>query len=210
MKFKFFAIAPILVLIVVASSSSIQAAEVPTRPSFFPTGWTKLPTFKPTLKPLLKPIAKPMIYVTPSAEATALGERILNVDLMLDGQMIQRLQAISGKPDAQVFRVGRDSRRGSAEPLPQGTYAIGVVDRGAGLSAAIGNTFIPITPLFQTSRRYLGIHRDADRNQKGGEGTLGCIGLLSQQDIDTIANFVTLHRASTLVVDYSLPQPGRG
>lgn len=169
-----------------------------------------MPAFRPTLKPLVKPIAKPMIYVTPSSETTALGERILNVDLMLDGQMVQRLQAISGKPDAQIFRVGRDSRSGSAEPLPQGTYVIGAVDRGAGLSQAIGNTFIPITPLFQTSRRYLGIHRDADRDRKGGEGTLGCIGLLSQQDIDAIANFVTVYHASKLVVDYSLPQPGRG
>lgn len=147
-----------------------------------------------------------MLYVTPSAETTPLGERILNLDLLVDGKVMQRLPAISGRPKLQALRIGRDSKRGSEEPLPQGTYRVGAVDRGPGLAKAIGNTFIPILPMFFTTRKYLGIHRDADRAEKDGAGTLGCLALLNQQDIDTVAEFVTTHRVNTLVVDYGLPQ----
>lgn len=146
------------------------------------------------------------IYVTLSPDLTEIGERILNFDLVVDGQIVQRLQAVSGKANTQYFRRGLESRSGSHEPLPQGIYQIGDVDRGPGLSRAIGNTFIPITPQFATYRRLLGIHRDADRS-RGGAGTEGCLGLLTQQDIDTVANFVITYRVKTLVVNYGLP-PG--
>lgn len=143
------------------------------------------------------------IYVTLSPESTATGERLLNFDLVVNGQIVQRLQAISGKAERQYFRRGLESRSGSHEPLPQGVYRIGAVDRAPGLSQAIGDTFIPITPQFSTQRRLLGIHRDADR-AIGGAGTEGCLGLFTQQDIDTVANFVMTYRVKTLVVNYGL------
>lgn len=144
------------------------------------------------------------LEVTLTPDRTEAGERLLNVDLVLDGQVIQRLQAISGKPDVQYFRTGRESIAGSREPLPQGIYTIGAVDQGPDLPLSLGPIFIEIFPQFATQRSALGIHLDGDRAFQQGAGTLGCLGLLSQQDIDTVTNFVTTYHPRRLVVDYGL------
>ncbi len=144
------------------------------------------------------------LRVTLSSKFTETGERILNVDLVRDGEVLERFQAVSGKPQKQAFRVGNASKAGSREPLPQGLYAIGQVDRGAGLPFAMGKTFIPVTPQFSTSRSGIGIHRDADRMIPGGSGTIGCLGLLNQTEIETLADFVSSHNVKTLIVDYGL------
>ncbi len=147
------------------------------------------------------------LRVTLSSKFTETGERILNVDLVSEGQVLERFQAVSGKPRKQAFRVGSESKAGSREPLPQGIYAIGQVDRGTGLPFAMGKTFIPVTPQFSTSRSGIGIHRDADRMIPGGSGTIGCLGLLNQTEIETLADFVSSHNVKTLIVDYGLKQP---
>ena len=144
------------------------------------------------------------LRVTLSSKFTETGERILNVDLVSEGQVLERFQAVSGKPRKQAFRVGSESKAGSREPLPQGLYAIGQVDRGTGLPFAMGKTFIPVTPQFSTSRSGIGIHRDADRMISGGSGTIGCLGLLNQTEIETLADFVSSHNVKTLIVDYGL------
>lgn len=144
------------------------------------------------------------LRVTLSSKFTETGERILNVDLVSEGQVLERFQAVSGKPRKQAFRVGSESKAGSREPLPQGIYAIGQVDRGTGLPFAMGKTFIPVTPQFSTSRSGIGIHRDADRMIPGGSGTIGCLGLLNQTEIETLADFVSSHNVKTLIVDYGL------
>lgn len=142
--------------------------------------------------------------LTPTTQFTATGERILNLDLIVDSKLVARVQAVSGKPGVQNFRLGRDSKAGSREPLPQGVYRVGAVDRNGGLPAAMGDTFIPITPLFSTARTGIGIHRDADRAIQGGSGTIGCLGILSQAGIDTVAKFVNTYRVKTLTVDYGI------
>ncbi len=68
----------------------------------------------------------------------------------------------------------------------------------------MGDIFIPVTPLFATARSGIGIHRDADRHIQGGSGTIGCLGILSTKDVETVAKFVTTYRVKTLVVDYGL------
>lgn len=144
------------------------------------------------------------LEVTLTPDRTPDGERLLNVDLVLDGQVIQRLPAISGKPDVQYFRTGPESIAGSREPLPQGIYRIGTVDRGPDLPLSLGPIFIEIFPQFATQRSALGIHLDGDRILRDGAGTLGCLGLLSPQDIDAVTNFVTTYHPQRLVVDYGL------
>jgi len=135
---------------------------------------------------------------------TSTGERILNLDLIVDGSVVDRVQAVSGKPGVQRFRLGKDSRAGSREPLPQGVYRVGAVDRAGGLPYAMGDTFIPLTPLFATSRSGIGIHRDSDRHIKGGSGTIGCLGVLDKASIDKVADFVNAYPVKTLTVDYGL------
>lgn len=135
---------------------------------------------------------------------TATGERLLQLELIVDGTVIDRVQAVSGKPTVQRFRLGPDSRAGSREPLPQGTYRVGAVDRNGGLPYAMGDTFIPLTPLFATARSGIGIHRDSDRHLPGGSGTIGCLGVLTQAGIDRVADFVKSYPVTTLTVDYEL------
>jgi lysozyme len=135
---------------------------------------------------------------------TATGERILKLELIVDGTVLDQVQAVSGKPSVQNFRLGRESRSGSREPLPQGVYQVGAVDRNGGLPYAMGDTFIPLTPLFATARSGIGIHRDSDRHIKGGPGTIGCLGVLTQDSINKVADFVHTYPVKTLTVDYGL------
>lgn len=143
------------------------------------------------------------LRLTPSPRFTKTGERILTLTLIRNGQVIQELPAVSGKADVQYFRTGSQSRSGSREPLPQGVYRVGGVDRAGGLPAAMGDTFIPLTPLFATNRTGIGIHHDADR-ATGGAGTIGCLGLLEKRGIQTVADFVSQYQVSKLIVDYGL------
>lgn len=147
-----------------------------------------------------------LLRLTLSPNFTSTGERILSLALIRDGKVIKQIQAVSGKADVQYFRLGPASKAGSREPLPQGVYRVGAVDRGTGLPAAMGTTFIPVTPLFSTNRSGIGIHHDADRNV-GGAGTIGCLGILDKNSTNTVADFVTTHRVTKLVVDYGLANP---
>mgnify|MGYP002784310398 CR=1 FL=1 len=150
------------------------------------------------------PKQEALLRLTPTAKYTETGERILKLEMLVNGKLVDTVQAVSGKPKVQHFRLGRDSRSGSREPLPQGIYRVGGIDRGAGLPYAMGNTFIPVTPLFATARSGIGIHRDADRHVPGGSGTIGCLGVLNQAGIDAIAQFVSNYNVKTLIVDYGL------
>jgi len=144
-----------------------------------------------------------VLRLTLSPRFTATGERILTLALVRNGQVLHTLQAVSGKADVQYFRTGQQSRSGSREPLPQGVYRVGSVDRSGGLPAAMGDTFIPLTPLFATNRNGIGIHHDADR-AIGGAGTIGCLGLLEKRSVQTVAQFVSQYQVKKLIVDYGL------
>lgn len=181
----------------IASTIALIAAAIPslnpTPAAANPADGTKI-SWVATKQPLLR--------VTLSPRLTETGERLLNLDLVVNGQVQQRLQAVSGKADVQNFRLGQVSRANSREPLPQGIYVLGQVDRAGGLPQAMGDTFIPLAPQFSTGRSGLGIHRDADRPV--GPGTIGCLALLTQDDIDTVASFVSAYHVRTLIVDYGL------
>lgn len=181
----------------IASTIALMAVAVPglnsTPAVATPTDGTKI-SWVATKHPVLR--------VTLSPELTKTGERLLNLDLVVNGQVKQRLQAVSGKADVQNFRLGQASRANSREPLPQGIYTIGQIDQAGGLPQAMGDTFIPLSPQFSTGRSGLGIHRDADRPV--GPGTIGCLALLNQRDIATVASFVTTYNVRTLIVDYGL------
>ncbi len=142
--------------------------------------------------------------LTLTNQFTSTGERILNLELLLDGKVSDRVQAVSGKSPVQQFRTGRDSRSGSREPLPEGVYSVGAVDRAGGLPRAMGDTFIPLTPQFATARDGIGIHWDADRHVPGGAGTIGCLGVLRRDHLNRVAEFVATYRVRTLTVDYGL------
>ncbi|MDX2244625.1 MAG: L,D-transpeptidase [Leptolyngbyaceae cyanobacterium bins.302] len=188
MKRKSVAIASVLaILTAINAGMTATYAQTPISPK---VGW-------------VAPKAATM-RLTPTTKFTSTGERVLHLDLFVDGKLVQRIQAVSGKPGVQRFRLGRDSKAGSREPLPQGVYRVGAVDRNGGLPYAMGDTFIPITPLFSTARSGIGIHRDADRHLEGGSGTIGCLGVLSQSGIDSVADFVNTYRVKTLTVDYGL------
>lgn len=189
MKRNFVAIASLLTITAHLGLPAFAQTEVSTRPSQ-PASWVAPPSA--TLR------------LTLTNRFTPTGERILHLDLIVDNTLYDRVEAVSGKPGLQQFRLGRDSRSGSKEPLPQGIYRVGTVDRQGGLPFAMGDTFIPLTPLFATARNGIGIHRDNDRHIRGGSGTIGCLGVLNQADMDKVAEFVNTYPVSTLTVDYGL------
>lgn len=211
MNWKYCAIAPLLTATTTLLTALPSAASTP-QPNIIPANsvTTQVSSLQATKQAWVAPknivSEAAVLRLTPTKQKTATGERLLNLDLIINGKVVQQIQAVSGKPDVQNFRLGQNSKAGSREPLPQGIYRIGTVDRGAGLPFAMGDTFIPVTPLFATARSGIGIHRDADRHLPGGAGTIGCLGILNQQGIRDVAHFVTTYRPKTLIVDYGLSQ----
>ena len=60
----------------------------------------------------------------------------------------------------------------------------------------LGPIWIGIEPQFPTGRGHLGIHLDRNANS----GTLGCVGLIRWDDMQTLAGLVQRRNVRTLVV----------
>lgn len=118
----------------------------------------------------------------------------LNLQVVNDrGEVAGIFKVVSGLPDAQVFRKGDSSVRGSMEPLPEGKYAVGLIEWAdvrdnydASWGTGIGAAWMSLTPQFPTMRAAIGIHIDYNVL-----GTLGCVGFPSVKEFK---RFVTLIR----------------
>ncbi len=64
----------------------------------------------------------------------------------------------------------------------------------------LGPIWIGIEPQFPTGRGYLGIHLDPSANRNANSGTLGCVGLIRWDDMQTLAGLVQRRNVRTLVV----------
>lgn len=119
------------------------------------------------------------------------------LEVYLDGQIIYTLEAVSGRAYSQQRNR---NIAGTEAPLPDGEYRISQrIQRGS--MREVGETFIPVYPLFQTGRRDLGIHYDPSFNQNNGEdGTSGCIGLTNKADRNLINRFVQNYHPQELIV----------
>jgi lysozyme len=66
----------------------------------------------------------------------------------------------------------------------------------------VGDVVIDLEPLFSTARSGILIHLDA--NKERSPGTAGCLGLLSQDDMDRVLMWFDQNSPTRCYVDYGL------
>ena len=92
-------------------------------------------------------------------------------------------------------------RSGTRAPLPAGRYCHGPVEPvGLADLRELGPIWIGIEPQFPTGRGHLGIHLDLSAKCNANSGTLGCLGLIRWDDMQTLAGLVQRRNVRTLVV----------
>jgi lysozyme len=123
---------------------------------------------------------------------------------------ISTLHCVSGQPNAQTFRLGRDSKAGSNEPLPQGEYSLGAVEWASGWRGdyaknwndGLGPVWVALTPKFNTERSALGLHLDANRT--ASPGSAGCLTVTTLDDLKTLVGWFDKYKPTKLVCDWQI------
>jgi hypothetical protein len=119
------------------------------------------------------------------------GNPIYTLHLCVGGKEIKNYQIVSGRNFTQTKNRHQS---GTHSPLPDGKYrmsknltqgTLAEVGRVSGLG--FSQPFLPISPLFGTSRSALGIHVDPSYNRDPKEdGTSGCIGITNTADFKAL------------------------
>ena len=126
------------------------------------------------------------------------GDPIWDLRLQIPGEPERHFEAVSGRADRQ--RANRH-QLGSEAPLPVGSYWIGAVEPlGKHGPRELGPIWIGIEPQFETGRRVLGIHLDPSAGRNWNSGTSGCVGLIRERDMLTLADLLRRSGTSRLVV----------
>lgn len=124
-----------------------------------------------------------------------------------EGQILDTMTISSGIRSRQIFRKAKDSRGGSLEPVPEGTYSLGSPEWTSGsFGAGLGPMWVSVNPTGatrETGRAAIGIHLDSNRNS-GGAGTAGCLGIQNMDDLRRVDAWFKQHKPTELVVDYGL------
>lgn len=161
--------------------------------------------------PPAKPPTKSQLRLTRTDTTDNRGLVVLRLDLMEKGKATSTMYVVSGAPGAQNFRLGRDSRAGSLEPLPQGRWRISSIAWAAGKDNYSGNFGPGLGPASvalsylgpgTTQRSAIEIHYDA--NHGSSPGTAGCVGLNSIADLRTLVGWLRRVDPKVLVVDWGL------
>lgn len=154
------------------------------------------------------------------------GLLIMTLTLYKDGVEHDSMSVRSGQPKYQNLRKAVDSMSGSAEPTPEGHYALGDYDSfdqpgenginwasgvvgdfsvnwesiaspiWTGIHPASDQPMHPVAP-----RASMGVHLD---NPAGWPGTIGCVGLQSMEDCKRWYEWNMGERVTDLYVDYGL------
>ena len=161
--------------------------------------------------PPAKPHTESQLRLVRTGTTDGRGLEVLRLDLMENGKATGTLNVVSGAPGAQRFRLGKDSRAGSLEPLPQGRWRIEDIAWAAGKDNYSGNwgpglgpASVPLTYLGPgtTQRSAVEIHYDA--NHGSSPGTAGCVGLNSIGDLKTLVGWLRRLDPQVLVVDWGI------
>jgi hypothetical protein len=157
--------------------------------------------------PMPEPPAEPLAAVSSGSvlvlERTSkrlprTGDPIWDLRLQIPGQPERHFAAVSGRADRQT---ANRHRMGSEAPLPAGSYWIGAAEPlGRHGPQELGPIWIGIEPQFETGRRVLGIHLDPSAGRNWNSGTSGCVGLIHERDMRTLAELLRRNGTSTLVV----------
>lgn len=146
----------------------------------------------------------------------------LRLAYVKDGQEVGAMMVCSGQPKNQFFRIGRESKAGSYEPLPEGKWGMRNIEWKAGKdNYSPANSWAPgVGPVrvwldYQgpgtTARSAILIHLDANRPPLGRcPGTAGCIGIYNVADFKRLVTWLRDTDPRDLYVDWGLgtcPQP---
>jgi L,D-transpeptidase catalytic domain len=128
----------------------------------------------------------------------SLGNPIYKLEAYLNGKQYYSFDAVTGR----AFTQNRNRHQSGTEaPLPNGSYSVSSKIIPGSIYEA-GETFLPVSPHFQTGRSALGIHYDPSFNKNNGEdGTSGCIGLTSKENRDLINRFASQYHPQLLIVE---------
>ena len=172
----------LLVLLVVPCS----AAEMDLASAF------RLPTTSPSISTFANESVLVLNRTTRSLART--GDPMWSQRMETPGQHVQYFDAVSGRAHRQ--KADRH-RSGTHAPLPVGRYVLEPVEPlGPAYPRELGPIWIGIEPQFPTGRDHLGIHLDPSANS----GTLGCVGLIRWDDMQTLAGLVQRRNVRTLLV----------
>ncbi len=180
-----------------------------------PKTWGKLwgaPQPSPTA-PAQPPVGgKHYLRLTRTMTKDSSGCFRLKLDYFRDGQLRDSLFVVSGQPKRQFFRKGKDSVRGSFEPLPEGKWIVrDIIWAGAKdvydkkvHKEGIGPAKIPVdyVPKSGTARDAIQIH--IDWNRSTAPGTAGCIGVASVADFKRLVGWLRESDPRDLFVDWGL------
>lgn len=140
----------------------------------------------------------PYMEMRPTGRSNNFGNPIYTVVMYSEGKVIHRVDAVTGRAHTQ--NKNRDVA-GTEAPLPNGKYLISrkIIP---GTHPEVGGLFLPITPVFRTSRSELGFHVDPSYNTNITEdGTSGCIGTTTIIERDILFNYVKKYNPRYLKVD---------
>ncbi|MEP0919776.1 hypothetical protein NC981_23400 [Leptolyngbya sp. DQ-M1] len=161
------------------------------------------------------------------------GLFLLEVRLMEGSKVLDRVNAVSGAPGSQAFRLPADSLAGSGEPLPEGYWDLGEPEprprRRSGVPVqliefasstlddfsrdwpangdGLGPVWVSLYCHSWTARRFIGIH--VDNNSSFAPGTDGCIGIVNDAGLKSLRKFTSWFKDRTLaphlaIVDWGL------
>ncbi len=143
--------------------------------------------------------------LTATGQTNTLKNPLYKLRLYADGKLVDSFTTVSGRTFTQTKSRHQS---GTEAPLPDGRYTVasstipGAITFGrASLNAEAGEHFLPIQPKFKTGRSALGFHFDPSFEKSNGEdGTAGCIGLTSTEDLDKLLSFVDTYKPEFLDV----------
>lgn len=153
----------------------------------------------------------PYLLLTRTRELDSSGLEKLKLSYIKNGVPSASMIVVSGAPGAQYFRLGKDSRSGSLEPLPEGRWGIEDIQWAGGrdnYSDSWGPGLGPVsTPLRylgpgSTERSAIEIHIDS--NARTSPGTAGCIGVANEADYRRLVGWFRDSNPRDLYVDYGL------
>jgi hypothetical protein len=185
----------------------IPYKENPVNQSKFQTPFGELepPPIIPNLFPFNAPnkTNSTLITVSRTSEIVPVTQDpVWSVRLIVNGETKEEIRALIGRADRQ--NLNRDTA-GNKSPLPVGQYRIdrNGIEPGPFPDSELGRGYwIPITPLFQTNRSFLGIHQDPSWGKSNKEsGTSGCIGLESAEHTKQVVQWIRTYNINTIVVE---------
>ena len=127
----------------------------------------------------------------------------LELNAYSNGIHIGSLNVRSGLPHRQTFRTRANEVTGNYEPVPEGVYDLGALEWAGGqgnYQKLWPNILSPIWITIIGYPRYIGFHLDA-----GVEGTAGCVGFKTMQDLKTFVNWINGYgHFSQMYIDWGL------